>query len=101
MFYILGLGIFLATLAFVFVHFTDADRIFDRYNGIPTLILMYVLVTVPIMLIWYFELPRIEADLSQQIETANKRESLAEERLARAKEEEETAKQETETAKQQ
>jgi hypothetical protein len=101
MLYILGLGILLATLAFVFVHFTDVDRIFDRYYGIPTLILMYVLVISPIILIWYFELPRIETEFSQQIETANKRSSLAEERLKRAKEEEETAKQETETAKQQ
>lgn len=59
MLYILGLSLLLTTLAFSLVHFTDVDRLFDRYYGIPTLLLMYVLVTVPVILFWYLALPQI------------------------------------------
>jgi hypothetical protein len=67
MLYILGVGILIATLIFALVYFTDINRAFDRYYGIPTLFLMYFLVAAPIIFIWYFELPRRQAELSQQI----------------------------------
>jgi esterase/lipase superfamily enzyme len=87
MLYILGLGLVLAVLMFAVLRFADVNLIFNRYYGIPILILIYATIATPIVLFWHFEFSPIETDQYSSPEGSRRQEKIerrSEERTERS-----------------